>query len=515
MSAEDEVRLKNENRPPIFLLYLLTVFVFALVFTFWQEDPVPLEVHLAATLIASTCFIPIAIWYARDRQSLPIFEIIVLSYALQFSLPVYTQPNFIIIYSQPYPLSWEDIKITLLYVEAGILALIVAYYVARHLFSSLRLPQLDLPLDPDRKKNYLVGAILFGGIFVLFQEFGWFQSSALSALTSLLARQMSVAIIILAYDVFSKQEQQPRMHLLLYSVVAVTFLLGLITGLLENAFVPLALLVMVRWHATKRMPWVWLAIGILLYLILNPAKFYYRSEVWYGGQQYSFFQRIGLWQDLALESVVTTFDPEFSVSGTDKTEGALARFDLIHRFTYVRQLTPAYIPYYKGATYGYFLYAWIPRILWPDKPSASVANKMIDVDYRLAVPSSTSTIGIGQLPEAYVNFGLLGIVLILALQGVVFALLDKVMNGPRSEGGRAIYLSVMVYFINGIGSSSAILFGALFQQIFVNAILIRPFAIGFQVKEIKVKRNRLEKERLIRSNFNLRRMNNNNKNYWF
>lgn len=39
----------------------------------------------------------------------------------------------------------------------------------------------------------------------------------------------------------------------------------------------------------------------------------------------------------------------------------------------------------------------------------------------------------------------------------------------------------MVYFLNGIGSSAAILFGALFQQILANAVILRPFATGWQV----------------------------------
>ncbi|NIV37162.1 MAG: hypothetical protein GWN58_49350, partial [Anaerolineae bacterium] len=67
-----------------------------------------------------------------------------------------------------------------------------------------------------------------------------------------------------------------------------------------------------------------------------------------------------------------------------------------------------------------------------------------------------------------------------ALQGIVFALLDAVLNGPRSEGGRAIYLVIMAYFLNGIGSSAAVLFGALLQHILASALLLRPFAASWQ-----------------------------------
>jgi hypothetical protein len=68
----------------------------------------------------------------------------------------------------------------------------------------------------------------------------------------------------------------------------------------------------------------------------------------------------------------------------------------------------------------------------------------------------------------------------MALQGIVFALLDATLNGPRSEGGRAIYLAIMAYFLNGIGSSAAVLFGALVQYILASALIMRPFASSWQ-----------------------------------
>jgi hypothetical protein len=57
------------------------------------------------------------------------------------------------------------------------------------------------------------------------------------------------------------------------------------------------------------------------------------------------------------------------------------------------------------------------------------------------------------------------------------------LNGPRSEGGRAIYLVIMAYFLNGIGSSAAVLFGALVQYILASAVIMRPFASSWQAEK--------------------------------
>lgn len=474
----------RNGRFPIVPLYFTAILGYAFFFSFWQYSAVPLNVHLIAILVAATSFAPISLWYAGDRDRPPVFEIIVLSYALQFSIPVYTQPNVLIIFSSAQHIAWEDVYRALWYVEAGTVSLIIAYYLAHTLFAKLGYTQIDLLLDRERRTTYLLLAIGSGLLIMLLDVVGWLRIPSLGALIGLATRQAYVAIILLAYDVFRKTERRPRMIFLLYGTVGSSVLIGLTTGLLENAMIPLVLLFVVRWHVSGRVPWAWAVGGLLLYLVLSPAKFDYRSRVWYGGD-YSFVQRVGLWQDLFVDSVATLLDPTKEAIRTTNTSGALARFDLIHRFAYVQKLTPTYIPYYQGETYQYFLYAWIPRLIWPNKPSASIANDTIDIDYRLKPINSSTTYGIGHLPEAYANFGLAGIIGVLALQGIIFALLDHLFNGRNSNGGRAIYLSVMVYFLNGIGSSSVILFGALFQQILVNVLLLRQFCLGFATKEVE------------------------------
>ena len=208
--------------------------------------------------------------------------------------------------------------------------------------------------------------------------------------------------------------------------------------------------------------------------MLNPVKFDYRERVWFGRQTYSLVDRLSLWGELAADRVIQIAEPEGGKT-QNTIYDSLARFDLIHRFTHVHRITPTYLPYYGGETYEYFLYAWVPRLFWPGKPTASLANNTMDVDYGLKYPGSSATIGIGLLPEAYANFGVWGILLVMSIQGMVIAVLDGTLNGPGSDGGRAIYLSVMVFLFNGIGSSASIWFGALLQNVAANALIIWPF----------------------------------------
>ena len=471
-------RLMHTGSRGVLLPYSLAVLAYALLFTLWQAEPVPWNVHLLSILVAATSFLPLARWYARGGQGLPMFELICLSYALQFSVPVYTQVNQVVIMSRVLPLRWTTTFEVLLYVELGIVAMMAGYYVVRRSSLSQNMPRLDLPLIPERRRIFLWGALIGSGLLTMLSVLNWgpLRSLAFSAILRLVTSQFNVAIVLLAYDAYGK-DRRPLVLAGLYAAVTYAFLVGLTTGMLENALMPLVLTLAVRWHATRRLPWLAILAGFVLFGVLNPAKFEYRRQVWYSAKEYGFNERLSVWGD-ALEGELEGRTQQ----GTWQTtmSDALARFDLVHRFTYVREMTPSFVPFYRGETYSYFLYAWIPRFLWPDKPSASMANQRMDVDYELKYEWQDSTISIGQLPEAYANFGIVGIVVMMALQGVVFALLDAVLNGPLSDGGRAIYLVIMASFLNGIGSSAAVLLGALAQQILASALILRPFAYGFR-----------------------------------
>ena len=370
--------------------YLLALAAYALLFTFWQAEPVPWNVHLVSILVAATSFLPLARWYAEGRQGLPMFELICLSYALQFSVPIYTQPQRVIIMSSAVPLRWNTSFEVLFYVELGIVAMMTGYYLVRRSRVSLGMPKLDLPLIPQRRTLYLWGALLGSGLLTMLNALNWgpLQSSAFDAILRLVSSQFNVAIVLLAYAVYG-EERNRLAQVALYAAVFYAFLVGLTTGMLENALMPLVLMLAVRWHATRRIPWLAIVAGFVLFGLLNPAKFEYRRQVWYSGEEYGFNERLSVWGE-ALEGEL-----EGSVQQgmwQDTIREALARFDLVHRFTYVREMTPAFVPYYQGETYSYFLYAWIPRLLWPEKPSASEANQRIDVDYGLKYEWQDSTI---------------------------------------------------------------------------------------------------------------------------
>src|SRR5207237_5664241 len=101
---------------------------------------------------------------------------------------------------------------------------------------------------------------------------------------------------------------------------------------------------------------------------------------------------------------------------------SVSRISLLNQSANVIDLTPAVVPYQYGWLYSYMAVTWIPRFVWPDKPSVSEANQYYQVAYGLTSEADLASvsIGVGFLTEAYISFAWPGIVGIMLLLGIFF-----------------------------------------------------------------------------------------------
>ena len=68
----------------------------------------------------------------------------------------------------------------------------------------------------------------------------------------------------------------------------------------------------------------------------------------------------------------------------DSVTATFSRISLLTQTANVVELTPSTVPYQGGHLYSYLLVTWIPRVIWPDKPSMSEANRFYQVACRMA-----------------------------------------------------------------------------------------------------------------------------------
>ncbi len=459
--------------------YVISIGLYAFVFSQWQAQAVPDNVYTAGVVLAMLCLFPLAWWTAKGSKGTPAFELICIAYLLAFSSPLFLQKNQILILSQYSYFTWSETYNTVLIVIAGMLAMIFGYYLVHLSKIQLKAIQIDLPLHPQKRARFITLSFAFGFSLLALQATGINSSGGIfSSFINLIQNQIYVAIILLAYQVFRTQERG-RWRIALYCAAGLASLLGLSIGMLEIACIPLVLLTIVKWNVSRKVPVAMIVGGLALFVVLNSVKANYRKQAWTQTSSLSVVDRIGLWVDLSQQAVGGN---DSDSGGGDTIRKSMSRFDLLHQFVRVRQLTPSLIPFYQGSTYSYLIYGWVPRFLWPGKPIAQEANVVFAIDYGFMTKEQMSAvmIGIGHLPEAYANFGNLGVIVIMALQGMFFAVVSKILDSPRSEGGMAIYLSLMVFFLNGIGTGTASLFMLVIPTVIVNSLILRFFATGWQ-----------------------------------
>ena len=470
----------------IWAKYILVILIYAVVFNFWQVEPVPGRVHLVGIIIAAISVWPLARWYAKETPGLPMFELICLAYGLQFAIPLYLQFNQAEMRGgHALLLTWDQTLRATSLVVLGLSSLIAAYYFTSANKLMGRVPKLDLPISPRSRIVYFIVTIAVGLGFILLRmlDIGPVVNSRLGAFVSLLSSQSYIAIALLAYQRYQSQKPSNRTKLILYLSVSVFMLLGLTTGGLENTLVPIVIWLIVRWHMTRKMPWKLLMAGFILFVfVLQPVKNAYRTRAWLTINTPSLVERVNLWARLSEEWVVNLAKGDVLTEGESVLRQSMQRLDLLHQFVLIQELTPDTVPYYYGETYSYLMYAWIPRLVWPEKPIAQQSNITLALDYGLLYDEQVdkTMTGFSHLAEAYANFGILGIVVIMMLQGGVLALIDMTLNGRESEGGRAVYVSIMVFFLNGIGSSTAGIFGGIVQGILVSAVILKLLDVSLR-----------------------------------
>ncbi|MCX6936322.1 MAG: hypothetical protein NTU80_00265 [Verrucomicrobia bacterium] len=118
---------------------------------------------------------------------------------------------------------------------------------------------------------------------------------------------------------------------------------------------------------------------------------------------------------------------------------------------------PGFKPYLGGESYIDIPAQFIPRLVWPDKPSSLLANIRLALYFNLIDPDNPFKVSIafGMIAEAYLNFGPIGVILL----GLGFGLLSR----------RLAILSTDVPLFSALGILMILLTAWSFQAEFVMA----------------------------------------------
>jgi len=73
------------------------------------------------------------------------------------------------------------------------------------------------------------------------------------------------------------------------------------------------------------------------------------------------------------------------------------------------------------------LITWVPRLLWPSKPSANDANHWYQIAYHISLPEQLETVSIavGNVAESYISFGWYGPIFVMFGLGLVLGIFQR------------------------------------------------------------------------------------------
>lgn len=210
-----------------------------------------------------------------------------------------------------------------------------------------------------------------------------------------------------------------------YLYVAGAVGVGLLSGRLEFALLPFAVIILTELGQAKRVRIGYVLLFLGLLVVVQPAKFYYRDMT---GFRTRYFEQISISEGLNIfrSSVEASWGGGKRDDYSDNLQGLAERLNELTKIGAVFYTVPKLVDYDGGTTWTPLLHGFVPRAFWKDKPVTKVlTNDYFNIKLGFQEPVETweTTASMPLIAESYFNAGWYGIVLIGLACGLVFGLL--------------------------------------------------------------------------------------------
>ncbi|MDX6692478.1 MAG: hypothetical protein QOF02_81 [Blastocatellia bacterium] len=414
-------------------------------------------------------------WRKLKETEVPLFSLIAGIYWLYYALPLFWGDRYAVAnFKQGLAITEEAVTVSMLLVLAGV----IAFWLGMKLNIGRRfVPRIipDIPTNPMRWDWLRV--LLFAGTF------GSLSETALYALGYGLSQMMLTLLTLVpmvAYAILFRsylRGQATRADkILLVFFLALRFLIGMSSGWLGALGFLMITTFVIYIYERKKFPVALMVFMIIYVLFFQVGKFAMRAKYWYGDEQASKIERISTWVEESVKQWGEAVNDPTGEAMRNIAYTSMARTSLLSQTANIVELTPSTVPYQYGQTYSYMLIAFIPRIVWPDKPSANDANRFYQVAYGITAEEDLEfgSFGAGTLAEGYINFGWPGVVGLMFLLGIFFDWFQWTFL-TESSGYllRGIGVALLPYFL-AVESQLGNYLGATLQRVGLILLLMIP-----------------------------------------
>ncbi len=420
-------------------------------------------------------------WRRETRSSLPIFAMLAFMYWLYYAIPLFLEDHVFSTVYEPvgHELTSESITLGLLMVLLGVCAL---WLGMRLRVARLLVPRVQLSLELTKPKlNYVRAVLVVGSLLSLSETPSQLAGEGGRQLVGIMVTVIPILAFAILFRNFLRGQSNLWDKLLVLGFVLVRLTAGLASGWLGVSTAILVICGAIYLMEFRRIPRAAVILVVIFTLFFQFGKEDFRKTYWQGEQtaeqdQGGRVERVSFWIQSSLS--------KWNESLTDSTGSAfrraispsVSRFSLLNQTANVIDLTPSVVPYQYGWLYSYMAVTWIPRFVWPDKPSMSEANQYYQVAYGLSSEEDLSrvSISVGLLTEGFINFGWPGVIGIMFLAGLFFDLYQKLFLSKTSGAlMTAIGVILLPQFL-AVESQMAQYVGGIVQEVVVTLIVMLP-----------------------------------------
>ncbi len=473
---------------PLFHALAFVVMVAPLVISVVVESPLPLTTRVEAGLLWSLCLFPGWRYLGQDvatRRPIPFIPLVGLLYGLYYALApalgTYNQHYRIVLNPRR---DYDDAVFAAL---LGWLAL-AAGYITAMVFVSARRGGAWVEVSTATLKRYglllmITGLLMelvrrvypipseISGILTFVTSLGWFGTGLL---------------ILLAVQ----KRLRPPLRLITYLGVLGYFLLALESGTLSGAAWFGTVVVVAGMIGHQRLTATWfvgIVLAALLIFALRGVTPEYRQIVWERAEGGGLVDRMKLRITL-LEKREQSDGVAGTISkGFETTSERSANLDVLAD---VIRRTPSEVPYWGGTTYLSLIGAFVPRVFWPDKPTKELGQGF-GHRYDFLDPQDEGTsFNFPILVEAYANYGMAGVAIVMWLCGAIYMLVERAVNNPGQGDLLSLAGVVLIIPLTNIESDFSLGFGGL---------IMNGAALWFVLRAMRGKRPRSLLQRPVAS----------------
>jgi hypothetical protein len=381
-------------------------------------EPTAMERLLASLMVVVTA---VSIWsWMRHRNIevafMPVFAI---AFTINFGIGIFILTSGAYQGSCPMPLLDDTYNKVLALSLAGLALTMLGYYGPWWRHITPRLPAFRLcweDAEAVQQVACVIGALSLIAFWVsLRQNFLPGLRQPFGIASNLFSFSMIVLVIL-----HLEHRLRVASMLFLYGVlIPVRVVLGVSHGHLSFAIAVALALLMTYATMRRRIPWILVILGFMVFCILQPVKASLRSQVWKGGSTNQEQPEADKLQ--ALSSMVRMgmlFANTFGLKSA--ASAATERLSQLILFVKVAEYTPDEVPYWGGKTYYPLLFKPIPRAIYPDKPDETQSNDFGHWYAFVSPDNFTTAVNLPELVEFYGNFGPWGVLIGSLLAGILY-----------------------------------------------------------------------------------------------